>query len=198
MHQRLALVGRRAFAHGDQPLARRHDVAHRCVHARFEAQVAVGDDAHHLLALEHREAGNAVLLRQFLHVAHGDVRRDGDRIAQQARLVALDSRHLGRLLLGREILVNDADAALLRDGDGQARFGHGVHRGGHQRHVQLDVAGQACREAGVARQDLGVRRHQQHIVEGERFAKKAHGEGSRRKSELYGGEQGLTRRSLGV
>ena len=31
-----------------------------------------------------------------------------------------------------------------------------------------------------------IRRHQQHVVEGERFAEKAHGEGSRRKSELYG------------
>ena len=30
-------------------------------------------------------------------------------------------------------------------------------------------------EAGVARQDLGERGHQQHIVEGERFAEKAHG-----------------------
>ncbi|HNW64360.1 MAG TPA: hypothetical protein PKJ32_15230, partial [Piscinibacter sp.] len=33
---------------------------------------------------------------------------------------------------------------------------------------------------------LGEGGHQQHIVEGERFAEKAHEESSRRKSELYG------------
>jgi hypothetical protein len=46
--------------------------------------------------------------------------RHGDGVAQQARLVALDTRHLRRLLLGREVLVHDADAAFLGDGDGQA------------------------------------------------------------------------------
>ena len=46
------------------------------------------------------------------------------------------------------------------------------------------LARQLGGKAGVARQDLRVRRHQQHVVEGERFAKKAHEESSRRKSEL--------------
>jgi hypothetical protein len=70
--------------------------------------------------------------------------------------------------------VHDADAALLGDGDGQACLCHGVHGGGHQRQVQLDVAGEFRREGRVLGQDLGVRWHQQHIVEGERFSKKAH------------------------
>ena len=70
VHQRLAVVERRAFAHRDQALARRHDLAHRHVHARLEAQVAVGDDADHRLALQHREARDAVLLRQRHHLAH--------------------------------------------------------------------------------------------------------------------------------
>ena len=69
-----------------------------------------------------------------------DVGRDRDRVAQHARFVALDARHLGRLLLGREVLVDDADAAFLRDGDRQARLGHGVHRRRHERQVQADVA----------------------------------------------------------
>jgi len=34
-----------------------------------------------------------------------------------------------------------------------------------------DVARQKGRKAGVAGQHLGERRHQQHVVEGERFAK---------------------------
>jgi hypothetical protein len=60
-----------------------------------------------------------------------------------SRFVTLDARHLGRLLLGRQVLVHDADAAFLGDRDCQARFGDGVHRGRHQRQVQRNVARQA-------------------------------------------------------
>ena len=60
------------------------------------------------------------------------------------------------------------------DGNGQPCLCHGVHSGGHERQIQLDIAGEFCREGRVLGQDLGVRWHQQHIVEGERFSKKAH------------------------
>ena len=76
VHQRLAVVDGRAFTHRDQALARRHDLAHGNVHARLEAQVAVGDDADHRCAVEHREARDAVLLRQRHHLAHRRVGAD--------------------------------------------------------------------------------------------------------------------------
>jgi hypothetical protein len=85
-------------------------------------------------------------------------------------LVALDLGHLRGLLGGRQVLVHDADAALLGDGNRQARFSHGVHGRGDQGQVQLDVAGKPGGERGVLGQDLGIRGHQQHIVEGERFS----------------------------
>jgi hypothetical protein len=103
----------------DQPLARGHDLAHRRVHARLEAQVAVGDDAHHGAPLQHRESPRCRAARQLHDLAHRDFGRDGDRVAQHAGFVALDARHLGRLLLRRQVLVHDADAAFLRDGDRQ-------------------------------------------------------------------------------
>jgi hypothetical protein len=77
--------------------------------------------------------------------------------------------------------VDDADAAFLRDGDGQPGFGDRVHGGRHQRQVQADVAGELGGEGGVLGQDLGERWHQQHVVEGERFAEKAHRDGSKRR-----------------
>ena len=46
---------------------------HRHVQARLEAQVAVGDDADHAAFVDHREAGDAVLLGQFDHVRTGTV-----------------------------------------------------------------------------------------------------------------------------
>ncbi len=95
---------------------------------------------------------------------------DDHRIAQHAGLIALDARHLGGLLARREVLVDDAHAAFLRDSDRQASLGDCVHGGGHERQIKLDVAGKAGCEGGVLGQDLGVRRHQQHVVEGERFS----------------------------
>ena len=45
------------------------------------------------------------------------------------------------LRLDGHVLVDDADAAFLRHGDGEARLGDGVHGGGHQRQVQADACG---------------------------------------------------------
>ena len=175
MHEGLGFVQRGAFAHGDQAFLRRHDVAQRLVEVFFEAQVAVGDDADHFAALDDRQAGDAMLALQRDGVAHLHLRSDRDRIDHDAELVALDAGDFTGLRVGGEVLVDDPDAALLRHGDGQAGFGDGVHGGGHEGDVEIDVASEARGQGGVARQHLGIRRHQQHIVEGERFLNETHG-----------------------
>ncbi len=70
-----------------------------------------------------------MLARQRHHLAHGRAGGHRDGVAQQARFLARHTRHLGRLLPGREVLVHDADAAFLGDGDRQAGFRHRVHGG---------------------------------------------------------------------
>jgi hypothetical protein len=145
----LASSERGAVRHGDQLVARRHDVADRDVVAGLEAQVAPGHDADDLAAVTDREAGHAELLREVDHLAHGVRGRDDDRIAQYAGLVALDAGHLGRLVARGQVLVHDADAALLRDGDRQAGLGDRVHGRRDQGQVQRDVAGEAGGEGGV-------------------------------------------------
>ena len=57
------------------------------------------------------------------------------------RFELLDLADLVGLLLGVEVLVDDADAAGLGHGDGHGRLGHGVHRRGDQRDAQLDARG---------------------------------------------------------
>src|ERR1019366_5499476 len=169
VHQRLAFGERGAFAHRDELLAQRHDLFDRRVEPGFEAKVTIGDDADDRLSLHDRKARYAARFRQLDHLAHRHLGPDGDRIAEHSGLVALDLGDLGRLLLRRQVLVDDADAAFLRQRDGQACFGHGVHRRRNERQVQADVAGKNSGEAGVARQDTRERRDQQHIVEGQRF-----------------------------
>jgi hypothetical protein len=58
---------------------------------------------------------------------------DGDGVDDHAGLGALDLVDLAGLLLDGEVAVDDAEAALLGHGDGQARLGDGVHGGGHER-----------------------------------------------------------------
>ena len=127
MHQRLAFFERSTFAHENQALARRHDLAHGSIQPGLKTQVAVGHDAHHDFAAQHREARDTVLLAQRHHLAHCHVGRHGDRVAQQARFITLDPGDFSRLLLGREVFMHHTNAAFLCDGNGQSRFRHSVH-----------------------------------------------------------------------
>ena len=183
VQQRLGLQQRRAIGHGDELFARRHDVADGNVVAGLEPQVAPCHDADHLAAVAHGEPGHTQLLRKIDDLAHRVAGGDDHRVAQHTRFIALYTRHLGRLVARGEVLVDDADSAFLRDGDGQARLGDRVHGGRHQGEVQRDVAGEAGAEGSVLGKDLGVRWHQQHIVEGQRFAEQAHVEAPN--GELY-------------
>ena len=92
---------------------------------------------------------------------------DGDRVDHHAGFEFLDLADFVGLLLGIEVLVDDADAAGLRHGDGQAAFGHGIHRRGDQRDAELDRAGDAGAGVGLVGRPPGGGL-QQDIVEGER------------------------------
>ena len=54
--------------------------------------------------------------------------------------------------------------------DRERALRHRVHRSGHERQIQRDVAGETSGEGCVLGQDLGERWDQQHVVEGERFS----------------------------
>ena len=45
------------------------------------------------------------------------------------------------LFLGRQVLVDNAKTAFLCERNCELRLGHGVHRGGEYRDVELDIAG---------------------------------------------------------
>ncbi len=167
VQERARFLRARSFLDVYQPVARGHDGAHRLVEVGLEAVVAVGDHADDLALLHDRESRYPVLLREREKLAHRDVRRHRHRIAQHAGFEALDLGDFHGLLLGGEILVDDADAAFLRDGDRQARLGDGVHRSRDERDVELDVARQPGLEADIARQDAGVGRYEKDVVKGE-------------------------------
>ncbi len=63
--------------------------------------------------------------------------------------------------------MDDADAALLRQRDGEAGLGDGVHRRRHDRDVERDAAAQLGAQVDLVGVDLGEAGPDQDVVEGE-------------------------------
>ena len=142
MQQAAGVILLDAFAHGDELLG--HQLGDGLKGVVGEAHVAVGDDAAELgglaagAALDHGNAGNAMVAHECQRVGEGLVGENGDGIDHHAALVALDLAHFLGLFLGLQIAVDDADAARLGHGDGEARLGHRVHGGRDDGHVEGD------------------------------------------------------------
>ena len=122
-------LARRILRYGNETLLRGHHRGDQGVEGELETQVAAGDDTDHLTALHHRHAGDAVRAGECEDLAQGGVRGYGDGIEHHAALVFLDARNLAGLCLDGHAFVDDADTALLGDGDGETGFGDRVHRG---------------------------------------------------------------------
>ena len=147
-----------------------HEQRDRPLEVVLEAQVAVREDADEpaALVLDDRHARDAVLAHQLHRLADRPLRGDRDRVDDHPALGALDLVDLERLHARREVLVDDADAALLREGDRQARLGHRVHRRRDDGDADADPAREDRRGADLARQHARAGRDQQDVVEGQR------------------------------
>ena len=161
------LVPARAFADGDELVLPGHGEAHRLVPARLEAQVARGDDSDDALTLDHRDARDPAPAGEVDDLPDRRIGGDRDRIPHDSALELLHPAHLVGLNGRWQVAVHDADAALLREGDGEAGFGHHVHRRRHDGDAEGDPGGKNGREIGVAGKDLRVPGRKHHIVEGE-------------------------------
>ncbi len=165
VQDQLGFFERGAHGHGDQVFPGHH-VAHGNFGARFKAQIAIGEDAHQPLALRNGHAGDAVAAHDLERVADGFLRADGDGIDDHAALGAFHLVDFAGLVGNGEIAVHDADAALLRHGDGHARFRDRIHGRRNQRRVERNPLCQLGLRAHMRGHHLTVGGHQQDIVEG--------------------------------
>ena len=85
-------------------------------------------------------------------------------------LVVNDAFELRGLLGQRHVLVQDAQAAKLRHGDGEAGFAHGVHGRRQDRQADGEVTGDAGGERDVLRKDGRMRGDERYVVESQRFS----------------------------
>ena len=140
----------------------------------LEADVAVGEDADRaLVRVDDRQAADPVAAHDRERLVERPRRRDRDRVDDDARLRLLDAADLARLLLDRQVLVDEADAALARHADRGRGLGDGVHRRADAAACAAGSIGVSrVRHVDVARDDLAVRRDEQDVVEGERLSKR--------------------------
>ena len=119
----------------------------RIVELLLEAQVAAGDDADQLLAVDHRHAGDVVRARESACTSRIEVCGPtviGSRITPASNFLTRRTSAAWRSIV--MFLWMMPMPPRLRHGDGEARFGDGVHRGGHDRDVQADGRGSGgCR-----------------------------------------------------
>ena len=115
-----------------------------------------------------RHAGDAVFLHQLERFVDAMLGRQRDRIHDHAALGSLDAVDFRRLLFDREVLVDDADAAMLRHRNREPGLGDRIHGRAGNRHVQVDVACEPAGDVNLTWNHCRVPGHQKHIVECER------------------------------
>ena len=171
----LRLVLADAFAHRHEIFVS-HEFGDFLARVGGEPHIAVGENpdqlARHALgrAGDHRNAGKTVIAHQRQRVRQHGVGADGQGIDHHSGFELLHLPHLRGLAIDVEIAVDDADAAGLRHRDRHPRFGDGIHRGGDNRDVERDGAGDVGADIGLRGQDIRQTRFQKHIVERIGFA----------------------------
>ncbi len=124
----LGLFERGADGNRDERLLGHH-FRDRNVETRFKTQIAISDDADEMTVFVHnRHAADVKTLHHLERFAHRTIGTDRNRIDDHSRFRAFYFIDFFGLPFDGQVLVNDADAALLRERDCQGCFSHGVHR----------------------------------------------------------------------
>ena len=148
MQQTLGICLRRSLVDGDDIAS--HQIGNLLRQVTGKAHIAVGQDTNQMMravtnAFNYRNAADRMRRHQFKRIAKRPLRRNGDRIHHHARFVFFDAGHLGGLGFGGHVLVDHPDTAGACHRNRQAMFGHRIHRGGNQRDIEIDGAGQTRR-----------------------------------------------------
>jgi hypothetical protein len=160
---------RRALGRGNKAIGGHH-LRHRQLPVVLEQQIALGQYAYKPhLRVNDRQPGNPVLRHQLARLGNRLVRGYGYRLGNHARLGPLHSGDHGRLLLNRQILVNDPDAAGLGHSNRHPRLGHGVHGRADQRKLQQYPPREVRLGIDLVRKHARLLRNQENVIESQGF-----------------------------
>ena len=128
-----------ADGHGDEVVLGHH-FADRLVKIALEAQVSIREDAYEALSARDRQPGNLVLVHEIERLPDGNFRSDRYRVHNHAALRPFHLVHFFGLAFDGHVPVNEPDAALSCDRDGETRVRHRVHCCGDDGNIQRDLA----------------------------------------------------------
>ena len=134
-----------------------------------ESGITAGDNAYYLIAFDHRYPGDIVGFGQAQQLGHGGLRTNGDRVFNNTGFVFFHHAHISRLVFLIHALVENADAAFLGHGNGQAVLGDRIHGCRDQRNVQRDVPRQFAFQGHILGQHIGMGGYKQNVVERQCF-----------------------------
>ena len=146
-----------------------HHRADGLIEIAFETQIAISENAHEARAARDGQARHFVLVHDVERLADGKFRRDSDGINDHAAFRAFYAVHFLGLAVNGHVAMDEADAALAGDGDGQARVRDCVHGRGDDRNVERNFAREAGARVRLRWQYRRFARQQQHVVESQRF-----------------------------
>ena len=170
VQKHLRSVGQVGAVRRDEAVPGGHHLRNRTQHVPLETQIPVRDDTDQLaIRIHNRNSADLVLLHQIQRVAHRILLRDGHRVVDHAVLGTLHPADLSRLFRNGHVLVDHTDTAFTRQRNGQRRLRHGIHRGGHNGDVELDITRETGLDADLSRQHFRIGGYEQHIVERKSF-----------------------------
>ncbi len=162
----LGLFQRRPDGNRDEVFLRHH-VRHRQVETRFEAQIAVRQDADQFALACDRNPRYPIPFHQRESVGNLLFRADGDRIDDHPAFTAFHTIHLFGLAVDGHVAMDESYAALLRQRNGEMRFGDRVHGGADDRNIQRNRAREMGARIRFGGQNFTARRDEQDIVKGQ-------------------------------
>jgi len=148
------LIERCAHGNSDERLFRHH-FRDRNVEPRFKTKIAIGDDADQVSSLiYYRNAADMKSLHYLKRFAHGSIGANRDRVDDHSRLRSFYFVDFLGLPFDAQVLVNHADAALLRKRNGERGFGYRVHRSRAKWNLQTDVARKLSGGVSLVRENV--------------------------------------------
>ncbi len=149
-----------------------HHIADHLGKIGEETHVAVGEDTHQLAIAADGHAGDLVFPHQFVCIRYRVFGGQEKGVHDNAVFRPFYPVDLVGLGFDGHVLMDDADAALSRNGNGHPGFRYRIHGRRHQRCIEGDILCQAGIHGNVLRQHVRFGRDQQNIVKSQSFFQK--------------------------
>ena len=135
---------RRFFRHAFRSHEQRHgshNFGYFATVISLKTHITISANPHQCAGLiHHRQPGNTIFSTQSIHLSDSHIGAARNGICHHSGFGALDYFHILGLFFNGKITVQHPKPAFTSHGDCHASLGHGIHRRGHDRNIETDIA----------------------------------------------------------